>query len=584
MKYLYSIFSFLLLLATNLHTEDFDVNSLPKLLGSSNAGTEFYFTFVPGIETSCCDLKLYISCNIRTKVTVEVPSKGYTKTKYTIPNEIIEFTLAPAVGQVYRKIERDIPKRDSVWEKAAVHVIADDPIICYSAKRYQYNGSGFLNLPVDILGNEYLISAYNDPGNNTNMFFPAYAGISAVYDNTEIQFIMGGTENSKTSGGLLPGNDTIYFLNKSDVLLISSLGKLSDLSGSRVISSKPISVVTGNFCAFITDSNSNCDITEEMEIPTYAWGETYHVTPIFGRKKNSIIRIYAKKPMTNIMRDGKYLGTIRTAGGIEGVGYLHLRADEGEPRPIVISGDKPISVTQYNPGTTDDSVTSDPFQMTLLPTELYQREIIFHTPGIRGGYGFPYNYINLCYESDIIGNLPDDIEIAFYNYKDSVFEWHRLKDTLGRQGQPFYKNFGDRQFSFTTFLLPGDGVYKIRAEKPFQAYMYGFSSYDSYGMPASVYLDSVKYNDVSPKPKNDFIEIFPNPATDELTIRTNIGFEQESRIEIFDLLGKLLYSESELFRIRTDKKIDLRSFSSGVYYIQISTGKEVFTEKFFVVR
>lgn len=395
---------------------------------------------------------------------------------------------------------------------------------------------------------------------------------------------MGGNDSSKTSAGLLPGEKSIWELDKGDVLLIASLGPRADLSGSKIVSSKPVSVVSGNHCAYIPVDCGCCDFLAEMEIPTYAWGKTYHVTPIIKRKKNSIIKIFAKEPITSIYRDGKFLGIIRTAGGIEGVGHLHLSADEGEPRPIVISGDKPINVTQYNTGQKDDDVVSDPFQMALVPIELYQKEITFNTPGIRGGYGFPYNYINLCYESDEFGNLPDDIEIAFYNSKDSVFEWHRLKDTLATQGQPFYKNFGDRLFSFTTFLLPRDGVYKIRAEKPFQAYMYGFSSYDSYGMPASVYLDSVIYNEVPVKPKMEFIEIFPNPAIDELTIHSNIKFSSESHIAIYDVIGKQLYEEKVQLIFGTDKKIDLRSFSSGVYYIQINTGKEVFTEKFFVVR
>jgi len=261
-----------------------------------------------------------------------------------------------------------------------------------------------------------------------------------------------------------------------------------------------------------------------------------------------------------------------------------LRADEGEPRPIVISGDKPISVTQYNTSKHDDDVVSDPFQMLLVPIELYQKEITFNTLGSSYGTLFPYNYINLCCESDEYGNLPDNLEIAFYNDKDSVFVWHRLKDTLGTQGQPFYKNLDDKQYSYTTFLIPRNGVYKLRAEKPLQAYMYGFSEFDSYGMPASVYLDSVIYNEVPIKPVKNYFEIFPNPANDELTIRANIGFENESKIAIYDLIGKALYEEVSQLTFGTEKTIDLRTFSSGVYYIQISSGSEVFTQKFFVIR
>ncbi|MFH1051985.1 MAG: T9SS type A sorting domain-containing protein [bacterium] len=586
MKYLYSIFSFLLLFTANLHSEDLDVNSLPKLLGTSNAGKEFYFTFLPAWENPFGGyLKVYITSYVKTSVTVEVPKKGYKKTEITEPNEITCFTLAPAIGQCYTKWDYELPEPEQVWFGAAVHVIADDPIICYGLTRYyNYLSESFVVLPINILGNDYIVSSFADPTPNTTQWLPSYTGITAPNDSTTVWFTMGGNDSSKTAGGLLPGETSTWKLNKGDVLLFASLGARADLSGSKIISSKPISVVSGNVCADVPVNCGWCNFLEEMEIPTYSWGKTYHVTPIINRKKNSIIKIFAKEPMTNIYRDGEFLGTIQTAGGIEGVGFLHMRADEGEPRPILISGDKPISVTQYNTGKYDDNVVSDPFQMALLPVELYRKEITFNTPGARDGHGFPLNYINLCYESGISSDIPEDIEIAFYNTKDSVFEWYKLKDTLGTYGTPFAIDNEGKQFSSTTFKLPFDGVYKLRADRKFQAYMYGFSSMDSYGMPASVFLDSMKFEDIPTKPNKQLIEIFPNPATDNLIIRTWIGYENESHILIYDLLGKILYQEQDKLLIGVDKTIDLKSFLSGIYYIQISSGKEVITEKFFVVR
>jgi len=297
-------------MATNLHSEDFDVKSLPKLLGTSNAGTEFYFTFTPAWDgPQSGNIIIYISSNVRTKVTVEVKSKGYLKTKYTIPNDVIEFWLAPSVGQCYRKSDNEIPEPDRVWEKAAVHVSADDAVICYAVKRYyNYVAESFTVLPTEILGNEYIVSSYADPASNTTLWLPSYTGITAPFDSTTVWFTMGGNDSSKTASGLLPGETSTWKLNKSDVLLFASLGARADLSGSKIVSSKPVSVVSGNDCAYVPVDCGWCDVLEEMEIPTYAWGKTYHVTPIINRKKNSIIKIYAKEAMTSIFRDGKILG------------------------------------------------------------------------------------------------------------------------------------------------------------------------------------------------------------------------------------------------------------------------------------
>jgi len=492
----------LLILPLNIFAEEIDVSKLPKLLGSNNMGREFYFSFIPCWESAGShDLKLYISSTVRTKVVVIVDEKGYEKIKYTRPNDIIEFVLSPAIGQPYRKTDRDKPEPDQVFKGAGVHVVADDPIICYGVTRYQYTSDGFLCIPVPALGKDYIISAFADPSPNTIQWLPAYTNITAAYDKTKVTFTMGGNDWSATAGGMLPDDYKTWPMNAGDVLVIAGLGSHADLSGSQVSATKPVAVVSGNYCAYIPTNCGCCDVIESMELPTNTWGSEYHVTKIFGRLKNSIIKIYAKESKTKVFRDQVNIGFLRYAGGVEGNGHLHMRADEGEPRPIIISGDKPINVTQYNTGQQDDSVVSDPFQMVLVPVEQYQKDITFNTPGTRGGFGFAKNYINLCYESDTTENLPDDLEIAFYNRTDSVFDWYKLKDTLGTTGTPFVISSSGNQYSMTTFKLPGDGVYKLKADKPFAAYAYGFSWCDSYGFPASVALaDLTKPDTVPPDP------------------------------------------------------------------------------------
>ncbi|MFH1050673.1 MAG: T9SS type A sorting domain-containing protein [bacterium] len=534
MKTLYSFVVILLLCSGNLFAGDIDVSSLPKILGSSNVGKEFYFTFIPSWESAGkCDIKLYISSNVKTKVTIEVEGKGYSKTQSTIPNDIIEFTLVPSIGQAYRKSPWEPPEIEQVWRSASVHVIADDPIICYGVTRYQYTSDAFLALPVNVLGKEYIVASFGDVSANDGQWLPSYTGITAPYNKTKVFFTMGGTDSSKTAGNLLPGQTSEWTLNQGDVLLIASKGQHAELTGSKIVASKPVSVVSGNFCAYIPIDCGCCDFITEMEMPTHSWGQTYHVSPIIGRKKTSIIKIFAKEDNTVIYKDHNQIGIIRKGGGVEGTGYLHMRADTSSPRPVVISGEKPISVTQYNTSQLDDDVVGDPFQMLLLPVEQYQKEVTFNTPGIRGGFGFPYNYINLCYESDTFGNIPDDLEIAIYDTKDSVFDWYKLKDTLGKNGTPFANYEFGKQYSSMTFLLPGDGVYKLKADKPLQAYSYGFSWCDSYGHPASVSLKRLDIIDTLP-PKTDWVMdcygnvnsdtvIYVKDKPDEIANRSNIA-------------------------------------------------------------
>jgi len=500
MKKMYFLLVLLCISLQSLYSVELDKSKLPKLLGSSNMGKEFYFSFIPCWETSGGDIKLYISSNVKTKVIVDVPGKGYQKIKYTVPNDIIEFTLAPAIGQPYQKIHTQPPEPDKIWRRACVHVVADDPIICYGVTRYQYTSDGFLALPVNSLGKEYIIASYPDVASNDGQWLSSEFTVTAAYDKTEIWFTMGGNDSSTSASGQKPGQKTKWNLNTGDVLMLSSLGHLADLTGSKIEASKPVAVVSGNYCAYVPTNCGCCDFIMEMELPTDTWGTQYHITPIINRLKNSIIRVFAKESNTNIYRDNDLIGTIQTAGGISGVGWLDMRADTGKPRPITIHSDKAISFTQYNTGQLDDGIVSDPFQMVLVPTEQYQKETMFNTPGIRGGFGFPQNYLNLCYEATDSNTIPDDLEIA--TVEVGQFFWQKLKEMSPNPGTPFIKLQDNKNYFSKTILLPGDGVYKMRADKPFQAYMYGFSYCDSYGFPASVALRSNDYNDfVPPKPE-----------------------------------------------------------------------------------
>jgi len=62
------------------------------------------------------------------------------------------------------------------------------------------------------------------------------------------------------------------------------------------------------------------------------------------------------------------------------------------------------------------------------------------------------------------------------------------------------------------------------------------------------------------------VRIFPNPATEILTIKTNSGVLIES-VELMDFSGKINYSLSKLSE--TERSIDVGNLSDGVYCVRI---------------
>lgn len=62
--------------------------------------------------------------------------------------------------------------------------------------------------------------------------------------------------------------------------------------------------------------------------------------------------------------------------------------------------------------------------------------------------------------------------------------------------------------------------------------------------------------------------VFPNPATNEVTIVFSLSKDDMAVFRMFDSIGRLLKSES-LNSIATQLKLDVSEYDNGVYYYQI---------------
>ncbi|MER3329711.1 MAG: IgGFc-binding protein, partial [Candidatus Kapaibacterium sp.] len=381
------------------------------LMGQNNSGTDYWFTIPPvymdesaGYDNS---LKILVASPVETNVTVEVKGKGFTDTKKTIANNVIEFTINPNIAQVrLHSATKDGPVPAKVYKQAGIHVTSKAPIVVYVIARYMYTSDGFLAIPSSALGTHYIKMIYQEPdfnaGRNKGLSAP-FTGVTAAYDNTEIDFTMGGgpegIDASPMENGQLvhTGQSTSQTLDQGDVWLLSINGPRQDLSGSIFKSDKPISIVSGINCANFPLGNFWCDYTVEMELPVYSWGKQYFITPMEGRLYNGIIRVFASEDNTNVYRDNELIGYIAKGGGATiGVGYIETRVwpkvdDNGNPiapHIATIHSDKPIAVMYYNTGGQEDNgnaSNTDPFMMTFSPVEQFGNQIYFASPNSASG-------------------------------------------------------------------------------------------------------------------------------------------------------------------------------------------------------
>jgi len=87
------------------------------------------------------------------------------------------------------------------------------------------------------------------------------------------------------------------------------------------------------------------------------------------------------------------------------------------------------------------------------------------------------------------------------------------------------------------------------------------------------YSDS-PLTEITESSKDNSISIYPNPASDNLTIRINESLDSGVKILVFNQQGKLMLSKDSKF-VSGAESIEISGLSSGLYHIRIVTGGKV---------
>jgi hypothetical protein len=75
--------------------------------------------------------------------------------------------------------------------------------------------------------------------------------------------------------------------------------------------------------------------------------------------------------------------------------------------------------------------------------------------------------------------------------------------------------------------------------------------------------------------------VYPNPATDKLKVTFN-SFEEKSIIEMFNEVGKLVFSKSLVADADSnyEESVDVRALANGIYMVRVSNQSDVMLQKF----
>ncbi|XP_072034140.1 uncharacterized protein [Amphiura filiformis] len=308
-------------------------------------GTEFIFCFTSNVNNAqprALQLLIGAGGPLDTNVQIEMP-----KLKFLLHilishggTEIVDIPpIAAASGTG--------PQNGTIW------VRANRPITVHGVNSQIKSHDGFLAVPVLGLGLEYFAASYAASGLDRSQMI-----ITGTQDFTRVTIQP--IQRLQYKGRWFNIGDTILFtINRFNSVQIQAEG---DLTGTRILSDKPVSVMSGTTCSLVPQQLNRCDHLVENVPPVATWGKRFSVLPFLNRTSGHVLRVLASRPNTRFYTLGQVFVLQR--------GGLFREFNQPVTFPMSIVSDKPVLVLQYAKGGAADR-TGDPFMTIIPPVEQY---------------------------------------------------------------------------------------------------------------------------------------------------------------------------------------------------------------------
>ncbi|MFH2096358.1 MAG: C25 family cysteine peptidase [Bacteroidota bacterium] len=163
----------------------------------------------------------------------------------------------------------------------------------------------------------------------------------------------------------------------------------------------------------------------------------------------------------------------------------------------------------------------------------------------------------------------NDVPVAGYYYITSLLTVTFTDNSTGAAS--YLWDFGDGNTSTDqnpVYTYAADGTYHVV-----------LTVTNNCGSDTVAYDITVIGTEITAGTTPDEIEVFPNPTTGSLNI--NLHSNKVSRIEFFDVVGKLIMTRTS---VADRMKLDLRNLNQGVYYMKIYLDDEFITKQIIISR
>ncbi len=465
---------------------------------TGSQGTEFWIAIPPNeINPYQTDqLEIYVASAFDGEVEV-FDASGSKTYKRSLKSYVVR-TLSDIRGETNWTWE--IRNSEQV-EKKGVRLRSKVPISVYVINSKRYTSDGYMAIPVNGWGRDYIATSYYDFKEIRN--WGAGFVIVAREQGTVVTIALRGTGelDGKTAGGRkLNSAPFDVTLDEGDVYMVKGDGQTRggfDLTGTSVKSDKPIGFFSFHerttMPNLLVNGNGRNHMVE-MTPPVTAWGKKYVSVELSrentnGQGKGDVFRVVAREAGTKWSL--KYYDKITKklvgqGGGVLGkAGEFADITQSGAPTTItwgysVWTADKPIFVMQYSCSSSwDGDPILDPFMFNITPEEQYITSTIFQFPTASK---FAKHRLNLIVKTDTAS--PDYINNLKSLEIDGTPVW--LHPSAVSPTLLFTKMPNGLHWATIDFGQEARAHYiKSNGTVSFGGYIYGYGEFDAYGWPAA---------------------------------------------------------------------------------------------------
>ena len=139
---------------------------------------------------------------------------------------------------------------------------------------------------------------------STSSGFRSQVVLVACEDDTEIMITPTETVNlpmeaDSTLISILAGDNHTVTINQTQTLLVATTG--ADLTGTKIVSNKPLTVISGHECGNVPESVKFCEQLAVQVPPTSTWGSEFLLAPFTGRTSGQYYKVVASSNGTTVI-------------------------------------------------------------------------------------------------------------------------------------------------------------------------------------------------------------------------------------------------------------------------------------------